>query len=98
MITPNDVVVDGLPEVHLGTDPLCFKLIFDSAKHKNCHDIDVHVVDGLGSHYKVDISRWGTKMRVSMVLDPSKMPEGIYRVMVSLGKTVFEACRFWFVR
>lgn len=96
MIDLESIVVDGLPDIQLGTTPLKFRITFDSRKYKNCHAISVQLTDSAGSQIPVEISRWGTKMHVNVKFNPLGS-EGLVRVSVS-DETPCEIARFWFVR
>lgn len=97
MISKDDIVIDGLPEIQFGSSPLVFKLTFDSRKFRNCHDIDVAIVDSSGVGVRHEVSRWGTKMRVTAHFDPQGS-EGLARLFVNSSTGVVEVAKFWFVR
>lgn len=98
MISKDDIAIDGLPEIQFGSSPLVFKLTFDSRKFRNCHDLDVEVVDSSGAHVRHEVSRWGTKMRVTVHFDPLGA-EGLARLLVcSSTSSPVEVAKFWFVR
>lgn len=97
MISRDDVAIDGLPEIQFGSTPLAFKLTFDARKFRNCHELDVSIVDSSGVHVRHDVSRWGTKMRVTVHFDPQGA-EGLVRLLVRSGAGGCEVARFWFVR
>ena len=96
MIDKNSVLIDGLPEIQFGSNPLRFRIVFDSRKYKNCHAITVQLTDSAGGQIPVDISRWGTKMNVEAKFDPMGV-EGLIRVSVG-GPSFCEIAKCWFVR
>lgn len=91
----DELLVDELPEMLLGEGEHSFRLIFNPKKFKNCHNLDVTVLDPRSQPVPVRVERWGTKMRVFVDFGPSQ-DEGVCEVFVD-GLDVVVA-RFWFVR
>lgn len=96
-MTLDDIVVDNLPDIHLGFDKLEVKLLFDPKKFKNCHNIDVRLVDSIGYLVPIEVYRWGTKMRVTASFS-SRIAEGKITVVAEDDASCIEVVKFWFVR
>lgn len=93
----DDVYIESVPEIHLGAIPLQLRVIFNPKKFRNCHNIEIKAFDSSRRVIDMEVTRWGTKMRISLLFSDEHV-DGIARIVVDDGGGPTDICRFWFVR
>lgn len=93
----DELIVTELPEIVLGQGEHTFRVIFSPKKHKNCHDLEVKVLNPGSSLVPTRVERWGTKMKVFMTF-PVDALEGVHQVVVEGPGLDGPVAKFWYVR
>jgi hypothetical protein len=101
MISKNDIVIEDVPEIHLGYKVLKIKLTFNSDVHKNCHGFETVILDSSGKGVDHIINRWGSRMRVELMFR-EKNEEGVVQIFVKESNCEQQEnillSTFWFVK
>jgi len=96
-----NIVVFDLRETYHELCEYSFKIVLNPKLFKNCHDVDVKILDANNDLMEVDVRRWGRKVNCTFVLNET-IPDGVcvvrLRAAADSGKNVVEKFSFWVIK